>query len=635
MGLSQPYLAILSAIAFITVITSLIYVYIYIVDQVNRTPVLGVYSEAIIRGNELIVTVTVKHTRGGPVELSRVELYGEKKLIVLFENNACYALNEPLVTCRLTGTKGTILPGSTCRIEIVLPAVNEYFAENKMYQGVVFFNEGTYPVAFTPVKLVAYTPPEPVLPVFFTDPLHHVTFVNLNRTARRAISYINYTDFDMNKTGWRNFTYPETMAPPVNVTVNVTEGYSGYGTLLSETSVKDAIGVYLLDLDLRINTTVLASYRFKWVNGTGSFGIIYILTSMGQEPPHSADRGVAVVVDVTRAIGSNITVKLNVMYFDKLDPFLYWYIIASSVEVNISVDKWYFLFANYTLTDRALLIHAYLTSEDPRVILLSVSGTASILPGLPRRFIGIVFNETSVVVDDVLVMWGPVLPVTVGGLPVGEYYTVALYDPRGVEVARASTSLGSVNLSIAPFGLSAGSRIVVYYPSGLRSLVYNSTGAVLPGDVFNATYSYLNATFGRLRGSASVSAAVSNRSIVYTGFTPVGVVNHDNTTHNLTLRISVETFETSNLHGNISLVSYDPATKTHVILGTIEVNQTPSPGFISTVLEVNMVVYLYFTVYIDGAESIVKGIVHSCALENGKETYCILLPLIITLRSSS
>ncbi|MEM4914164.1 MAG: hypothetical protein QW579_08200, partial [Desulfurococcaceae archaeon] len=131
---------------------------------------------------------------------------------------------------------------------------------------------------------------------------------------------------------------------------------------------------------------------------------------------------------------------------------------------------------------------------------------------------------------------------------------------------------------------------------------------------------------------ASVSAVVSNRSIVYTGFTPVGVVNHDNTTHNLTLRISVETF---NPHGNISLVSYDPATGTHVVLGTIEVDQTHSSGFISTVLEVNMVIYLYFTVYIDGVESMVKATVHSCALENGRETYCILLPLSITLRSSS
>ncbi|MEM4769605.1 MAG: hypothetical protein QW205_01990, partial [Desulfurococcaceae archaeon] len=315
--------------------------------------------------------------------------------------------------------------------------------------------------------------------------------------------------------------------------------------------------------------------------------------------------------------------------------------VNSSAEVNVSIDRWYLLFVNITLTrelTRELLhVRADLTGENPRVALLSISSTISLqelpgLPGLPSRFIGVVFNETCIVVDDVLVMWGPVLPVTVGGLPVGEYYTVALYDPRGVEVARASTSLGSVNLSIAPFGLSAGSRIVVYYPSGLRSLVYNSTDAVLPGDVFNATYSYLNATFGRLRGSASVSAAVSNRSIVYTGFTPVGVVNHDNTTHNLTLRISVETF---NLHGNISLVSYDPATGTHVVLGTIEVNQTHSSGFISTVLEVNMVIYLYFTVYIDGVESMVKATVHSCALENGRETYCILLPLSITLRSSS
>ncbi|MEM4912981.1 MAG: hypothetical protein QW579_02125, partial [Desulfurococcaceae archaeon] len=70
-------------------------------------------------------------------------------------------------------------------------------------------------------------------------------------------------------------------------------------------------------------------------------------------------------------------------------------------------------------------------------------------------------------------------------------------------------------------------------------------------------------------------------------------------------------------------------------LGTIEVNQTHGSGFIFTVLEVNMVIYLYFTVYIDGVESMVKASVHSCALENGRETYCILLPLSITLRSSS
>ncbi|MEM0326815.1 MAG: hypothetical protein QW733_07285, partial [Desulfurococcaceae archaeon] len=454
MGLSQPYLAILSAIAFITVVTSLIYVYIYIVDQVNRTPVLGVYSEAIIREDELIVAVTVKHTRGGPVELSRVELYGERKLIVLFENNACYALYEPLVACRLTGTKGTILPGSTCRVEIVLPAVNEYFVENKTYQGLVFFNEGTYPVAFTPVRQVAYIPPAPVLPVSFTDPLHYVTFVNLNRTARRGISYINYTDFDVYSYGWRIFAYNETKDVQVYLTVRTTDGYSGNGTLLGETSVGEAIGVYLLDLDLRDNTTVLASYRFKWVNGTGGFGIMYVLTS--QPPPHSADQGIAVVVNVTRVSDSNVTAKFDIIYFSKLAPSLAWSIIASSAEVNISVDRWYLLFVNYTLTGGLLHVRADLTSTDPRVALLSINSTVSPPTGLPRRFIGLVLNETSIVVDDVLVMWGPVLPVTVGGLPVGEYYSVALYDPRGVEVARASTSLGSVNLSIAPFGLSAG-----------------------------------------------------------------------------------------------------------------------------------------------------------------------------------
>lgn len=154
MGISHPYLAILSAIAFIIVVTSISLLYLYIIDQANKTPILGVYAEAFVDPltGEVTVSITIRHERGKPVEITRIQLFNETSAVVI--DNFTNSEHVMLLGCINT----LIPPGGTCRVSLRFP--REIFEENKTYRGVVFFSEGTYPVAFTPIKQAILQPPQ-------------------------------------------------------------------------------------------------------------------------------------------------------------------------------------------------------------------------------------------------------------------------------------------------------------------------------------------------------------------------------------------------------------------------------------------------------------------------------------------
>ncbi|MEM4487744.1 MAG: hypothetical protein QXK88_02945 [Desulfurococcaceae archaeon] len=144
MGISYPYLAILSTIAFIVVVTSVTFLYLYIIDQANKTPVLGVYAEAYLDSQDHInLVITIRHERGRAVELKKVVLNSENGTLTLtdFRGNE----NISLIGC----ADGLIPTGGVCRLRLIF---HEGFMENTTYKGVVFLTEGTYPIAFTPVR---------------------------------------------------------------------------------------------------------------------------------------------------------------------------------------------------------------------------------------------------------------------------------------------------------------------------------------------------------------------------------------------------------------------------------------------------------------------------------------------------
>ncbi|MEM1713498.1 MAG: hypothetical protein QXW36_03050 [Desulfurococcaceae archaeon] len=144
MGISQPYLAILSTMAFISIVVSLSFFYLYIIDQANKTPVLGVYADSRIDPdtNEITVYIVIRHERGRTVEIQRIMLINESSVITI-DN-----FNETIIL----GCRNREIPaGGTCIITLKFPPGS--FSENKTYQGLVYFNEGVYPVAFTPSRL--------------------------------------------------------------------------------------------------------------------------------------------------------------------------------------------------------------------------------------------------------------------------------------------------------------------------------------------------------------------------------------------------------------------------------------------------------------------------------------------------
>lgn len=622
MGISHPYLAILSVIAFVSVLTSATFAYLYIVDQATRAPILGVYAEALVRGNELVIAITMKHVHGKGVAANSVRIYGEggRELLVVLQDGACYVLDDPGVSCYLTGLQGTLLlPGGVGQLQITLPAINNYFYEGKTYQGIVFFSEGTYPIAFTPIRVVEYYPPaptpHPVLPVSFTPPLHDKTCVTLNKTERRGLRFINYTDFDRYTTGWVSANYSGGSLPRDPPLV---DGFAGRGVLLNESGV--GFGVYYLDLELdrKIVRVVTITSRFRLVNGTGYHGLVYIFTSEGKKPPHAADRGVAVLLNITRE-----NVSLVVVDLERLDDLRDDKVVNTVwVPRGFDLTKWYMLFAVFNVADRSLSVVAKLYNESYGLVAVATGSIA--VPDLPDNYVGLIINDNVVVADDITIIKGGVQPVILGGLPLGELYSIRLLDPRGVLVVANSSQIGYVEFSIAT-GLANGSKIEVYYPSSLRCLVYVESDHILPGDVFNLTHRRINYTLGRFNASANITVAVSTRNDTFTGFPVVGVVNYDEINYTLTLDLTIERV----VYGNVSLVLYDTASRRWVTLNetTISVPRV----LLTTLLAPNSTVYIYFEVRIPGEGALLYGSVTTCALEAGTQTYCIVLPLRVNL----
>jgi hypothetical protein len=146
MGISQPYLAILSTMTFIAVVISVSFFYLYVLDQLNKTPVLGVYADSYADSytNETVLYIVIRHERGRLVEVQKILLFNESSTITI----------DDFDELTMLGCRNREIPaGGKCVITIRFPP--GYFYENKTYQGIVYFNEGTYPIAFTPSKILS------------------------------------------------------------------------------------------------------------------------------------------------------------------------------------------------------------------------------------------------------------------------------------------------------------------------------------------------------------------------------------------------------------------------------------------------------------------------------------------------
>ncbi len=147
MAVEYPVLAILASIFFIAIVFSSLYLYLYIVGEVNRIPIVGGYAVVEdLTSNGWRVNVTLRHERGEVVVLQRLVLVTEKGTITV--DSFPYNSSKEVIV-RLQGgiSNSTLLPGSTGQVVIELS--QDYLVKNKTYTGRVEFDKGALIFTFT------------------------------------------------------------------------------------------------------------------------------------------------------------------------------------------------------------------------------------------------------------------------------------------------------------------------------------------------------------------------------------------------------------------------------------------------------------------------------------------------------
>jgi len=145
MAVEYPVLAILASIFFVAVVFSSLYLYLYIVSEVNRVPVVSGYAEVeILVGGLWRVNVTLRHERGEPIVLERTELVTEGGIVKI----EVFPYNDGAVSVKIRGFRdGALMPGSVGLI--IIEFRQDYLAYNKTYSGLVVFDKGTLTFTYT------------------------------------------------------------------------------------------------------------------------------------------------------------------------------------------------------------------------------------------------------------------------------------------------------------------------------------------------------------------------------------------------------------------------------------------------------------------------------------------------------
>jgi hypothetical protein len=219
MGVEHPYLAILAVIAFTVAVTGVVYFFIHTYTEMLKTPVLSTYAEACYAGENAYLTVTLKHERGLPVVLERVEVYSERGVVTLTPS-----LSPPGIQVVFEGFNRRLGPGQVGVVRVVLPL--EYFKLDREYSGIVFFDAGNTVFTF---QLVECTAPG------ITTTLR-AKLVDLNNIARNgtvtAIGRLRVVTIERSPESQKNILYYDAFDTDPFTTgrvVNLTCSETGHG----------------------------------------------------------------------------------------------------------------------------------------------------------------------------------------------------------------------------------------------------------------------------------------------------------------------------------------------------------------------------------------------------------------------
>jgi len=154
-GIEHPYLAILAVVAFTAAVMSVMYLFIHTYTEMLKAPVLSTYAEACYTDSEVYLDITLKHERGLPVTLRRVEVYSDRGTVAYSPSS-----NPEGVYVELVGFDGRLGVGQVGVVRMVLP--RDYFTVGRTYHGLALFDAGNTVFTFQLVECPQVPPTPPV-----------------------------------------------------------------------------------------------------------------------------------------------------------------------------------------------------------------------------------------------------------------------------------------------------------------------------------------------------------------------------------------------------------------------------------------------------------------------------------------
>lgn len=154
MGLEYPVLAIMASVAFLVVILSSLFLYLYVISELREVPVLSgsveVYSIVCNSTRCTRLILTVSNERGSPAELVQIRVYADNgALTINFSATVVVSDNgnavQNVVVHGLVDGK-ILLPGAAAHI--VIDVSRACFTAGKTYQAIVFFDKGSLILSF-------------------------------------------------------------------------------------------------------------------------------------------------------------------------------------------------------------------------------------------------------------------------------------------------------------------------------------------------------------------------------------------------------------------------------------------------------------------------------------------------------
>lgn len=149
MGIEHPYLAIVSFMLFASMVISITFSYVWVLQQVQRLPALEGYASVEWTGRAMAIRVVVRLTRGAPVTFSHAVLETDSGPVRVSVQNPSARVGESTVTLSLARFRGVLAPGQEGFVILEVDSPGSLFSEEREYSVVLFFDTTIFTARFS------------------------------------------------------------------------------------------------------------------------------------------------------------------------------------------------------------------------------------------------------------------------------------------------------------------------------------------------------------------------------------------------------------------------------------------------------------------------------------------------------